>query len=385
MVVIITIQSGNLFARLLMKKVFLLFALLYPALVICVGESVESTRFIPEPTTPPDSSVKLGFYFGNIHSHTAFSDGSGTPDQAFQWARDSAGYDFYAITDHAELLTLDEWDLTGISADAHNADGQFVTLRGFEWSHNLFGHIDIFETTSYVSAYDVDHLDDLYVWIKENDALAQFNHPGREPLVFNNLTLDLDVFNNFFAIETGNKNAGNNSGFYLPYYYQALINGWRVAPTNNQDNHVLSTNSHRTVIIAPALTREDILDALRQRRFYSSDDPDLKLTFRYGNYHMGSTIVRTPGVFRFDVTVADNEPVEKIEFLNAEGTVLKTFVTPEQTGNVSTSFYVQVDAYGCFFVKVYENDINGDCPANTKQIAVSAPIWVYAINGKGQM
>src|SRR5215510_163157 len=39
-------------------------------------------------------------FFGNLHSHTSYSDGSGTPDEAYQHAREVAHLDFLAITDH---------------------------------------------------------------------------------------------------------------------------------------------------------------------------------------------------------------------------------------------------------------------------------------------
>lgn len=39
-------------------------------------------------------------FFGNLHSHTSFSDGSATPEVAYTHARDVAGLDFLAITEH---------------------------------------------------------------------------------------------------------------------------------------------------------------------------------------------------------------------------------------------------------------------------------------------
>ena len=62
------------------------------------------------------------FFFGNLHSHTSYSDGEGTPGETFAWARDTAGYDFYAVTDHAEQLTEAEWLDTGTQADAYNEE-----------------------------------------------------------------------------------------------------------------------------------------------------------------------------------------------------------------------------------------------------------------------
>ena len=46
-------------------------------------------------------------YVGNLHSHTSYSDGSGTPAQAFEYARDVASIDFLAITDHHHVLTAE--------------------------------------------------------------------------------------------------------------------------------------------------------------------------------------------------------------------------------------------------------------------------------------
>ncbi|MFP4418467.1 MAG: CehA/McbA family metallohydrolase [Chitinispirillaceae bacterium] len=355
----------------------LLLSVFLPAFIGCGNELSLGISFRPEPTTPPDSSVQMNFYFGNLHSHTAYSDGAGSPQEAVRWARDSAGYDFYAITDHAELLTPAEWDSTGQVIDAHTVDGEFVAIRGFEWTHNTFGHINVLGTSCYVGSDDIDDLGTFYDWIDRTDGLAQFNHPGREPSVYCDLAFQADVHDNFYGIETGNKNLANISGIYLPFFTSALKKGWRVAPTNNQDNHTLSTNSHRSVIIAAALTRDDLLDALRERRLYSSDDPNLELTFKSGDYWMGSNIVGDGGLYTFYVSVADDEPIDKIQFLNKAGTVLDTHIPPTARTAASAYFKTKVVSDDCFYVKVYGNDTNNDEPGYEQQIVVSAPIWVF--------
>lgn len=38
-------------------------------------------------------------FFGNLHSHTSYSDGSGLPSEAYEHARE-AGLDFLVISDH---------------------------------------------------------------------------------------------------------------------------------------------------------------------------------------------------------------------------------------------------------------------------------------------
>ena len=46
------------------------------------------------------ASAQERVFFGNLHSHTSYSDGSGTPREAFQYARMTAGIHFLALTEH---------------------------------------------------------------------------------------------------------------------------------------------------------------------------------------------------------------------------------------------------------------------------------------------
>jgi hypothetical protein len=48
----------------------------------------------------PVAQADLTVFFGNLHSHTSLSDGSGTPAEAYEHARDTAGLDFLALTEH---------------------------------------------------------------------------------------------------------------------------------------------------------------------------------------------------------------------------------------------------------------------------------------------
>ena len=44
-------------------------------------------------------SQDLNLYYGLLHAHTLYSDGSGTPEQAFKMAKEN-GLDFFAVTSH---------------------------------------------------------------------------------------------------------------------------------------------------------------------------------------------------------------------------------------------------------------------------------------------
>ena len=113
-------------------------------------------------------------FFGNLHSHTSYSDGAGTPAEAYKHARDVAKVDFLAITEHnhiaAEqgasadrrdgiLIAKDHTLYSGANvksvisaARAANKDGKFVALYGQEFSSISAGnHVNVFEVPDVIT------------------------------------------------------------------------------------------------------------------------------------------------------------------------------------------------------------------------------------------
>ena len=317
----------------------------------------------------------MKLYQGNFHSHTANSDGTGTPEEAFKWAKDDAKFDFYAITDHAEYLTPISWGDTGVQADKFNKDGEFVAVRGFEWSNPYYGHINVFETGDYTNAILAPVLELFYLWVDTNNAIAQFNHPSREPGIFNNFKYDASVADNFFMVETGNKDDGNVGNDYYPYYVQALDLGWRVAPSSSQDNHELKSNSHRTFVVAGELTRNGIFDAVKARRVYSSDDANMEIIFKLGEIWMGSEA--KAGKANFTVLINDDENISKVEIITNGGKVAAELSLQSGAGNRRIAWNPEIDAKpgSYYFARVTEIDENKD-ERHGIQIAVTAPIWI---------
>ncbi|MBN2551849.1 MAG: hypothetical protein JXB06_03720 [Spirochaetales bacterium] len=78
-------------------------------------------------------------YFGDLHLHTANSDGMGSPEEAYRWAEEGAGLDFVALNDHVEdRLTYDPpwngetWQRLIDEAARFNRPQRFVTIAGVE-------------------------------------------------------------------------------------------------------------------------------------------------------------------------------------------------------------------------------------------------------------
>jgi len=317
----------------------------------------------------------MNFYYGNLHSHTFYSDGFGTPDLMFFWAKHIVGYDFYGITDHTEDISENEWEDTGKQANRVTEKGEFVALRGFEWSPGD-EHMNVYNTDTYVASGVVSGLQDFYQWIKTHNGLAQFNHPIKN--AFNGFSYSAIVGNNVFAIETGNKRHGNTSRTFLPLYQIALDHGWRVAPTNNQDNHFLPLYSHRTVVIAKSLTYADLFEAIKNRRVYSSDDPNMKVLFKLGEHWMGSVVAITEPSISLTIYIEDDEPVKKVEILSNNGKVVlkKEF----NTHQVAWEPILAIHKETFFYLKITEQDILYDEILHKEQITVTAPIWITRKN-----
>ncbi len=81
-------------------------------------------------------------YWGDIHTHSMLSDGSGSPEHSFLFAREVACLDFYALTDHREILAFNPWgmDTLETTTQAAYVPHEFVTFMGIEWTNVRTGH-----------------------------------------------------------------------------------------------------------------------------------------------------------------------------------------------------------------------------------------------------
>lgn len=275
-------------------------------------------------------------FHGNLHAHTSYSDGSGTPNEAFAMAR-ANGLDFMAITEHnhragdgkgqrrddnligkqPQLYSGQPSSLVE-SANRHNIAGTFVTLYGQEVSTISKGnHINIFDVTAVVDDAAVPNGDvrALLGWVDANPAssgrpaVLQFNHPrdphrnlsdyGRDDFPDVEWVRTLDPY--VELIEVLNAPAlKNGTGFRAhakeSYYLDYLNLGFHIGPSVGHDNHWKnwgSSTDARIGVIAIELTRRDILAALKARRTFATDDKNIEVIFRSGE-HVGGDIAGAP-------------------------------------------------------------------------------------------
>ena len=334
---------------------------------------IDDTRGFRSANTGNSPNVDGGrgsyrIFFGNLHAHTSISDGEGRPADAFAYARDVAGLDFMAVTDHAEQIMPSEWDEIVSSANHFNQDGEYVAIYGFEFADVLQGHICVWNSST--NLYNL-FLSEFYDWIVLHpEAVAGFNHPGEQAGCFNNFAFVNDETDQrIVGIECFNKDMDSYQT-YFPKYIQALDNGWHIAPTAGQDNHDANwgtKNALRTAVLANNLTRGEILDALLKRRCYATNDNNLQLHF-YGNgLEMGSIVVGSCLTLNLTINDPDAESIRNATIFTNNGVIVhhETLSGSRPFVNITIE---PITTPRYFFARVYESD--GD-------VAFTAPIWIY--------
>jgi len=80
--------------------------------------------------------------WGDIHTHTGLSDGTGTLEHSYYYARYIAHLDYNAVTDHGEILMWNPSSMNYLETVTNNAyvPGEFVTFHGIEWTQVKTGH-----------------------------------------------------------------------------------------------------------------------------------------------------------------------------------------------------------------------------------------------------
>jgi hypothetical protein len=340
-------------------------------------------------------------YFGQLHSHTSYSDGAGSCEDAFQHASNVENLDFLAVTDHSNSFdnasdasitdgsVSEEWVEGHALADQYTSS-DFVSIFGYEmtWSNGL-GHMNTFNTDGFQSRTQTAYstystaLQNYYATIKtQPDSINQFNHPGTTFGDFSDFAYyDEELDNIITLIEVGNGEGAIGSSGYFPsyeYYQRALDKGWHVSPTNNQDNHKGlwgDANTARTVVLADSLTRDNIYDAMRNYRIYATEDNDLSIYYTLDDYIMGSIL--TEGQtgeqveIKVDLSDASNDVLGTVQVITNGGLVLaQQYVS----GSEETVTFTVDNDYSYYYIKVVEAD--GD-------IAVTAPVWVGEVEAAG--
>ena len=284
-------------------------------------------------------SQTLNYYYGNLHAHSSYSDGnkdSSTslitkPIQDFNYAKSSQHIDFYGISEHnhanAGMYSPTLYHRGIRDAKTATIDGSFVALYGMEYGViSNGGHVLIYGYDSLLigwdnSDYDVFNSQFNYstLWKtinKNSNAFACFAHPTSsdfDSIYFKpyNAAFDSAIVGTPFrsgpAFSTNSTYSNPATSTYISQYNSALKKGYHVGVGLDHDTHnsVFGRQTMgRLVIMAPALTQNDLFNSMKSMRFYGSDDWNVKVNFTVNGQVMGS-VVSHSGTATVSVTVTD--------------------------------------------------------------------------------
>lgn len=307
----------------------------------------------------------------DLHNHSLLSDGAAEPGDWFEVMRD-AGLDVASLTDHAVLGKLhgdvtcsdltpigaecspfvgineSKWSQLAQLADASDDPGEFVAMRGFEWTTGSRGHINVWFSEEWIDAVltrsitevrDADTLfdeilgvelppeivsiidslpstgsiDGFWDWFESPvgslplgggaDSLAGLNHPN-EYGNFEDYRFFPGSADRVVSIEAYNGPAqvdGRVNEFWsfgvedgMPWPINAALNaGWRTGLIGVSDNHSTTVGNPlaaRGGLWVDELTRAGVRDAMERRRMFASRLQGLRLDAAAHGVPMGSEV-----------------------------------------------------------------------------------------------
>lgn len=344
------------------------------------------------------SAARLGSYglrFGDIHQHSAHSDGTGTIREAYERARDEYHDDFVSVTDHESFLGKrvgpGEWRRMMAECDLHDEPGRFVTLPGYEWTgsrHPGPGHRCVYWPSSDRPLLGREHPEartsaDLIDAVRRRGGLVFPHHVGwtgadaavHDPEVQTcwEIVSSHGSYEALGVSPIGQRDTPLEGHFLRDQLDVGMMFGF----VGGSDGHGLlwhhgiahRRDSHRTgltAVLVYDLTREALFEALRQRRCYATSGVPLIIDLLVNGFPMGSAIRETSKIeievmaegraalLRAELVRSDEEPIQ----LPINGSrVRSSLVLPAPRDGRVVFLYLRVE------------QIDGE-------VAWSSPVWV---------
>ena len=375
----------------------------------CTGGTKYNTASPLSQNITTTASSAYNYYYGNLHAHSGYSDGNKdnptyTPANDYAYAKNSLHMDFLGISEHNHSgagMNISTWPL-GVAQAQSATTSSFVALYGQEWGViSGGGHVLIYGIDSligweagnyqiYVAKSDYTGPDGLFKRLNKNgNAFASYAHPTSSD--YNSVSSS--TYSSFVdscvigcAVESGPAFATNvtydsfpSSMSFLSYYTTMLGKGYHIGPFMDHDTHYTNfgrANEIRTVVLAPSLTKSNLIDAMKARHFYATEDFDTKISFTVNNEIMGSVI---SGNTSPSITVTVTDPTapsgatKSIKLMYGVPGSGKSATQLTSSSTTSLSYTHTALATGSSAYYYLDITING-------RRSITAPIWYTKTN-----
>jgi hypothetical protein len=283
---------------------------------------------------------RLKRYFGDIHGHSRLSDGTGTPEAYYRYAREVSGLEFAALTDHSDYGTIHiqgkVWQRIVEAAGQANDPDRFVTFLGFEWTNWEYGHRNVYYRDGNGPVFramdpESDTPEELWKLLEPHEFMTVAHHVGGGPV-----PTDWDVIPGsrewlveLCSVHGSSESYEGRGRIYRPvkgrFVKDALLRGYKLGIIGSGDTHDGHPGQRTTgaaagglmAVYSPELTREALWEAFRKRQVYATSGPKIILHFQVAGAPMGSQVTwpSTGGKIPLAVRAAGCAPITDVEVL----------------------------------------------------------------------
>lgn len=311
---------------------------------LVIGTCPEPTSEIPRTRPPRSMSARrsgrrpgAGVLFGDLHQHTAHSDGCGSVEDLWIAARDQRGLDFAAVTDHDQFcrraLGPATWQLTTSVANGFDEPGRFVAIAAYEFTgprHPGPGHKCVYFADRVPDRVPDRDVDALFKVVREYGGIAVPHHVAWTGADFAHHDPSVQPVWEICSVHGCYEGEGAcpahppRADFVIPGHFvrDALAAGLRFGFIGSTDSHGLDWHhgiarwrnpfrSGLACVVGAEPTRAGIIAALRARRSYATTGAKILVRAEVDGATMGSEL---PAGTRGElfVEVSGTAPISKI-------------------------------------------------------------------------
>ncbi len=264
--------------------------------------------------------------WADLQNHSGLSDGSGTPARLLRYAREVAGLEVAAVTDHDHwgMRFMDRepaiWQSTLDAARRAYEPDRFVGLAGYEWTNWVHGHRHVlfFDDVPpadggmdlLLSAVDERFDDPWELWTGlERSALRVLtfaHHSAGDPIAVDwsfAPPSGLEPVTEVVSVH-GTSEAADAPGPVIRgalagnSVRDALDHGYRLGFVGSSDGHdghpglahLAGVSGGVAAILSDELTRDGVFKALVARRTYATNGPRIVVRASYAGWPIGADI-----------------------------------------------------------------------------------------------
>ena len=308
-------------------------------------------------------------FWGDLHAQTAETVGVGSEDEYFRFARDWAKLDFCSHQGNDFQMSECYWQELNRCTRAFNQENHFVVFPGYEWSggsptggdHNVFYKSEgrpILRSSHWlvpeeaVSKYSPAHPADIfYAKMKEAvplDEVIVCQHVGGR---YANLLeyFDRELIRLVEIVSVW--------GVFEWMLWDAIEQGHMVGVMANSDGHHgrpgaegpglsdFGIANGLTCVFAERLAREEIFEALKQRRCYATTGERMLLSAHANGHPMGSIVPLPQEEVEVMAKVESAGALESLQLY--QNTELITEVRAPEFYDLSNSSRIRISWQGC--------------------------------------